>query len=74
MDLGACLRAFVAGVWLTKGYLLGSDGCFVHKETAGLAFPEIGIEAIALEQLLVGAFLDDAAAVHDDQAVHGGDG
>ncbi len=69
----ACIRAVVAGLWLMKG-LLGSQRGFVHQEAAGLAFPEIGIEAVALEQLLVGAFLHDAALVHDDQAVHGGNG
>ena len=49
-------------------------GRFIHQEATGLALPEIGIEAVALEQLLVGAFFHNAALVHDDQAVHGGNG
>ena len=68
----ACLKAVVAGFWLMKG-LLGRQRRFIHKEAAGLAFPEIGVEAVALEQLLVSAFLHDAALIHDDEPVHGGD-
>ena len=54
--------------------LLGGESCLVNQEAAGLAFPEVGVEAVALEQLLVGSFFHNAAPVHDDQAVHGGDG
>ncbi len=47
---------------------------FRCKETTGLTLPQTGVEAAFLEQAAVAAFLDDAAPVHDHQAVHGGDG
>ncbi len=42
-----------------------------REEAAGLALPQGGIESSLAQQLPVRAFLDDAALVHDDQAVHG---
>ncbi len=46
----------------------------VGQEAAALVRPELGVDAAALQQLLVRAFFHDMAFVHDDQAIHGGDG
>ena len=43
-------------------------------ETTGLAAPQRGVQAILLEQFLMAAAFDHAAAVHHDQAVEHGDG
>src|SRR5687767_9906348 len=48
--------------------------CLAGEEAAGLARPKLGIEAAPLQELVMGALLDNAALVHDDEAVHGGDG
>jgi hypothetical protein len=58
-----------------------SLGCCEHRgvrlfvqEAAGLVLPEAGVSATKVEELLVGALLDDLAAVENDEPVHPGDG
>src|SRR5690606_1488919 len=43
------------------------------QEAAGLALPQLRVEAAARQQLLVRALLDDAPGVHHHQPVHRGD-
>src|SRR5689334_8440286 len=45
-----------------------------RQEAAGLAMPEIGIEATLAQKRIMRTFFHDAAVVHDDQPVHGGNG
>ena len=55
--------------------LLGGGEVFLaDQEPAGLALPQRGIEAAPLQQLAVASVLDDDALVHDDEAVHRGNG
>src|SRR4051812_41146628 len=49
-------------------------GSLHPQEPAGLAGPEEGIDAVALQQLGVGALFGDAALVQHDNAVEPGDG
>ena len=42
----------------------------VGEEAAGLAAPELGIDAAVLDQFLMRARLDDPALVEDDKPVH----
>ena len=44
------------------------------QETAGLAFPEVGVVAAGGEELGVGAFLDDLALFEHDEPIHRSDG
>lgn len=44
------------------------------QETAGLSLPQLGVDAAGGKQFVMRAFLDHVALVHDDQAVHRGDG
>ena len=45
-----------------------------HHAVAGLLCPELVVEAVAGEELVVGAFLHHAAYVHDHDAVGVADG
>src|SRR5262249_17618512 len=45
----------------------------VLQETAGLVFPQPGVDSALTEQLLVRALLGDLAAVEHDQLVHARD-
>ncbi len=55
-----------AAEWMRNG---GSGGDAVELEAG-----EAGVEAVLRGQRRMLAFLDDAAAVHDDDAVGGADG